>query len=32
MIDKNGLHPLNSKVEAIVNAPAPTHTIQLKSF
>ena len=32
MIDKNGLHPLKNKVEAIVNAPAPTNTNELKSF
>ena len=32
MIDKNGLHPLKNKVEAIVNAPAPTHTTEIKSF
>ena len=32
MIDKNGLHPLKNKVEAIVNAPAPTNTTELKSF
>ena len=32
MIDKNGLHPLKNKVEAIVNAPAPTNTTELKSI
>ena len=32
MIDKDGLHPLKNKVEAIVNAPAPTNTTELKSF
>ena len=32
MIDKNGLHPLKNKVEAIVNTPAPTNTTELKSF
>ena len=25
MIDKNGFHKLNNKLEAIVNAPAPTN-------
>ena len=32
MIDKNGLHPLKNKVEAIANAPAPTNTTEHKSF
>ena len=32
MIDKNGLHLLKNKVEAIVNAPAPTTATELKSF
>ena len=32
MIDKNGLHPLKKKVDAIVNDPAPKSTTELKSF
>ena len=31
MIDKNALHPQKNKVEAIVNATAPTHTTEFKS-
>ncbi|KAK6319814.1 hypothetical protein J4Q44_G00089210 [Coregonus suidteri] len=31
-IDEQGLHPTNSKVEAIVNAPAPTNVSELRSF
>ena len=31
-IDAQGLHPLPDKVEAILNAPAPTSVTELKSF
>ena len=32
MIDNNYLHSRKNKVKTIVNAPTPTHTIELKSF
>ena len=31
-IDAQGLHPVSTKVEAIINAPPPTNQQQLKSF
>ena len=31
-IDSQGLHPLHSKVDAIVNAPRPTSVTELKAF
>ena len=31
-VDEHGIHPLSSKVEAIVNAPAPENVQQLRSF
>ncbi len=31
-IDKDGLHPLDGKVKAIVSAPSPKNTTELKSF
>lgn len=32
VVSHNGLSPLKSKVEAIVHAPAPTNTTELRSF
>ncbi|UYV84025.1 K02A2.6-like [Cordylochernes scorpioides] len=31
-IDKKGLHPISSKIEAVVEAPEPTNVSQLRSF
>ncbi|UYV71990.1 K02A2.6-like, partial [Cordylochernes scorpioides] len=31
-IDKKGLHPISSKIEAVVEAPEPTNISQLRSF
>ena len=32
MIDKEGIHPTKEKVQAIVEAPAPTNVTQLRAF
>jgi hypothetical protein len=32
LIDALGIHPLPSKVDTIVNAPAPTNVQQLRAF
>ncbi len=31
-IDEHGLHPMEDKVEAIINAPAPQNVSELRSF
>lgn len=31
-IDAEGLHPLESKIEAMVNVPQPRNVAELKSF
>ncbi len=32
VIDKEGIHPTNKKVQAIQNAPTPTNVTELKSY
>ena len=32
LIDKDGLHPTDEKIEGIKNAPVPTNVIQLKAY